>query len=43
MSEGEISKIVMSSKKGYGKIGNRSWSIPGHTDLEFEIEILAVR
>ncbi|XP_063691141.1 uncharacterized protein LOC134823549 isoform X2 [Bolinopsis microptera] len=43
MSEGEISKIYMSSNKGYGKIGNRSWNIPGHTNIAFEIEILAVR
>jgi len=43
MSEGEISKIYMSSKKGYGKIGNRSWNIPAHTNIAFEIEILAVR
>ena len=43
MSEGEISKIHMSSSKGYGKIGNRSWNIPGHTNISFELEIMAVR
>jgi len=43
MSEGEISKIYMSSLKGYGKIGNRSWNIPAYTNIAFEIEILAVR
>ena len=43
MSEGEISKVYMSSNKGYGKIGNRSWNIAAHTNIAFEIEILAVR
>jgi len=43
MSEGEISKIHMSSNKGYGKIGNRSWNIPGNSNIAFELEILAVK
>ncbi|XP_066292196.1 uncharacterized protein [Branchiostoma lanceolatum] len=42
MHKGEIAKLTIDSKKGYGASGFPAWGITPNADLMFEIEILEI-
>uniref|UniRef100_A0A7S0H9W5 peptidylprolyl isomerase n=1 Tax=Amorphochlora amoebiformis TaxID=1561963 RepID=A0A7S0H9W5_9EUKA len=42
MRLGEVAKIVCTGSYAYGLKGNQKWGIPPNSDLEFEIELLAI-
>ncbi|XP_078609694.1 uncharacterized protein LOC144880988 [Branchiostoma floridae x Branchiostoma japonicum] len=42
MCKGEIAKLTIDSKKGYGAQGFPAWGITPNADLMFEIEILEI-
>eukprot|EP00920_Eleutheroschizon_duboscqi_P024052 GHVT01059768.1.p1 GENE.GHVT01059768.1~~GHVT01059768.1.p1 ORF type:complete len:117 (+),score=30.29 GHVT01059768.1:273-623(+) len=43
MKMGEVRRIFIPAKQGYGASGFPAWNIPPNADLQFDIELLSVQ
>lgn len=43
MRLGEVRRLQIPAEEGYGANGFPAWGIPGHAELDFELEVLQIR